>query len=211
MTAAKNRYLIVIGLLIASCVLSYKFGYGKYAINKKNNRLDSLPLAFGQWSGSRIGIGDTVYKILETDSVIVNSYKNGMDIVNLAIVYYPEVKVSFHSPEECNLGKGDKIENLKPKRLSVGTRNVPILLNAFKVIKYDGREELYYYAFKSGSLIGSDYVKLRLKMGLNLIRTGEANGALLIFNTPVDKDFNASDRILSEFILAVFPYIEMYV
>ena len=187
------------GALGLACVtlLDRSYGSGLRGRDARPNALTAFPMTIGPWTGSRSAVGESVYKILETDTVLVARYTNGRDVVSLSTVYYPEAKVDFHNPEECNAGAGDIVdkEGTRDVKVRVGGAERTIRANVFTVEGRQRGKELFYFFFKAGDFAGNRYLDLRLEMALRLIRSRETSGALLVYSSPIRDDRAAAEGI----------------
>ena len=204
--------MIVIALLFVFGVLCSYYGYGYGRTDhrtNKGNRLEQLPLKVREWEGRRQPLEEWVYKILDTDTVLVNRYTNGREYVNLSVVYYPEEKVEFHPPEACNSSRGDAVMTLGTRRIVTDPQNplLAIRVNVFSVTRPTGRQDLFYYFFKTGDLSGNSYLNLRIKMAMNHLLAKNTGGAMLVFSTPVVDNVESATKVLDNFLSDVYPEI----
>ena len=82
------------------------FSYDRY--HKTGQAIDAIrnvPLKIEGWVGMDLPLEERVYRILETKSIIHRRYISNNQTIFLSLVYYPETKVDFHSPEGCLGGK----------------------------------------------------------------------------------------------------------
>lgn len=209
MEKMKSRYILIIVTLFIFCWLNLKYGYSNDARGQDRNILENIPLSAGEWEGVRYPLGEKIYKILATDQVLVNGYVRGKDIVTFSVVYYPELKVEFHPPEECNAARGDVVEDLGRKNIYVQTEgtNVRISVNQFIVDKGSNGRYLFYYFFKSSGYIGDSYIKLRMNMALSHLSDYRSSGAMLVFSTRIKDGIETSGNIIVDFMSDIFPSI----
>jgi EpsI family protein len=177
------------------------------------NVLGNFPLIIGEWRGERSAVDEKVYRILETDMVMVNRYTDGRDLINLTTVYFPEAKVDFHAPEACNRGQGDTIESLGIRSITLRNagKETPLTMNAFTVLRSDGRRDLFCYFYRSGDFSGSSYLNLRLKMAMRLFSQRETSGAMVVISTRVKDRVETAERLIDEFLTSVYPTLLRYV
>jgi EpsI family protein len=210
------RYMIVALLFLVFGVLCsyYGYGYGK-TDHRKNlgNRLEQLPLQLGQWEGKWQPLEEQIYRILDTDTVLVNRYTNGNGSVFFTVVYYPEAKVEFHPPEACNTSRGDAVVNLGVREVKTNLQLIPttVRVNVFSVIRANGNQDLYYYFFKTGDLSGDSYLNLRINMAMNRLLAKNRGAAMLVLSTPIVKGIDVSMQLLDRFLLDIHPEIIRYI
>jgi len=210
MEKLSKRYAVVVLLLLMFSVVTLKYHFERSSTNINDEILSSIPLKIGHWEGHTSSLDERVYKLLETRDVLVTRYVSGKDTITLQLVYYPEVKASFHDPEGCNAGAGDRIDRIGSKGFFLKSRgeNQFINMNAFVVYRTNGNADLYYYFFKSGEFAGDSYVKLRLMMGMKYLQKGNVDCAMIVFSTPMTEGVDASGRKMIEFIRLFYPFIE---
>jgi EpsI family protein len=212
MEKIKTRYLLVIGLLTVFGVMQGGSGYSSYIKGDNENPLKDFPLEVGEWSGKQYKMKEDVFQILETNAVILNAYKRGTDLVAQSIVHYSNERVDFHSPESCNVGRGDKVEGKKINSiiLNSGEREIPIKVKSFIVKRNKKSRKLIYYFFKSEKFIGPNYLNFRYNLGLNFLRNRKTSGSLIILSTPVINDISSSESTLKIFMESFYPVWTKY-
>lgn len=198
MENSRTRYILVIVLMTIFGIMQGKSGYSDYSGKSKKNPLRYFPLTVGEWTGKKEFIDKNVYRILETDTVLMNTYRKGREAVIMSTVYYSDEKVDFHSPEGCSVGKGDMIDekNTKIVALDLDRKTIPFRVNKLIIKRADGTKDLIYYFFKTGNFVGPDYLRFRYNMGLNYIETRQTSGALIILTTPVVKNIPSTESTL---------------
>ncbi|OPL11558.1 MAG: hypothetical protein AVO38_15795 [delta proteobacterium ML8_D] len=199
--------------MLLTSVLVHFLSYDKYYEAEAGIRaVKNIPLEFGQWQGKDITLDERIYKILETRSIINRAYrgKNGQEVL-LSIVYYPETKVDFHSPEGCLAGRGIQIsKSAQTINLTYNKNKVKINLNRL-IRQHGGSNELIYYFYKAGDFFGKNYIRMRLNLALNKFGRKERNGSLIRVSSPVfGKDYKSASIILTGFIEDLYPYLYKY-
>jgi EpsI family protein len=203
----KNRVFVLITLLAAAGLLSGWLSAQWYTSKGNGSSLKDFPINHEGWEGERIGMDKIVADILETDALVLNSYVKDQKPVLLAIVYYPDAKVDFHTPEACYSGRGIKIDKrIRPIALNaIGTINV----NELNIVK-GGSKELVYYFYKSGNFMGNSYNRLRFNLVLNNLFSKERSGALVRISTSVIGDADDADSRLINFLDDFVPVFKKY-
>ena len=209
----KIRLIAIIFLLAGFSILQLKIGHGQYTHGRTQNVFQTFPLKMGEWVGYKVPFNENVYNILETEAIVVNRYVSGNNVVNLSIVYYPEVKVDFHSPEGCSTGLGEKIEKLRSKEIIIiqNKKKLMFLVNVFIVYGVNGDRRVYYYMYKAGDFISESYIKLRFEMAKMYLFNRGTSGALVVFSAPVYRSVEDSEKIIYEFIKSSYPIINKFI
>ena len=206
-----NRYIVVIFLLIISSVLIQFLTYSKF--NHSTNglaQIKRIPLTISKWQGQDVPLEERIYEILETRSIVYRKYisENGEDVF-LEIIYYPETKVDFHSPEDCLAGEGISVSKSRKTITIINDgKAFEIGLNQL-VRKQMNKENLIYYFYKAGDFVGPSYIQLRFNLALNKFLSNKKSGALILVSTAMN-DRNRADgsKVLKKFIQKLFPYIQ---
>ena len=213
MESIKNRYLILIALMLFSSVVVSVLNYD--TDNKAEasmQTIEKIPLNLGKWNGIDVSLEENIYEILETKSIIHRTYhKEKGKKVFLSIVYYPETKVDFHAPESCLAGQGIQISKTgKTIYITHKGRKVKISLNQL-VRKTNNSNELIYYFYKAGDFLGKSYIKLRFALAMNKFSTKEKSGALIRISTPaLNNDYQPASENLISFIAELYPSLIKY-
>jgi EpsI family protein len=105
MSTNKKLTLIIFILLLSNIIVPYLFS----AIKEIPFDLSKIPVNFEGWHTTPHKVDLFVKNILETDQVYSFLFQKGNTAVTLSIVYYPKGQISFHLPEGCNKGAGEKI------------------------------------------------------------------------------------------------------
>ena len=210
------RCAVVAALFIVFGVFCsiYGYGYGKSDHRKNSENIrGQFPLKLLHWDGRRQPLEENIYRILDTDDVLVNRYSNGNEYVFFTVVYYPEAKVEFHPPEACNSSRGDAVVNLGTREIKADPQrtSTTVRVNVFSVIRVNGNRDLYYYFFKTGDLAGDSYLNLRIKMAMNHFLAKNRGGAMLVLSTPIVKSIDVSMQVLDRFLQDIHPEIIRYI
>lgn len=170
----------------------------------------NIPLEIGEWKGEDYPIDKIVFDILETRSILQRSYISDKEVF-LSVVYYPDTKVDFHAPEACLSGQGIEIlKSTKSIEFYYGGDKIKIDVNQL-IWKQDNLKRLVYYFYKSGEFIGPSYLKLRYSLAVNKLFAGEKSGSLIRVETLItNEDMEKSDKILINFMSALYPFIINY-
>ena len=208
----RNRYLIVIGILLFTAVAVRLLSYDTFNNPEKGLKaIANIPLSFGQWQGKDITMDELVYDILETRSIIHRTYSAPTgENVFLSIVYYTETKVDFHAPESCLAGQGTQIAK-EDKTISFNNAGQPIKLDLNQLVRQEEKSNtLSYYFYKAGKFLGRDYIRLRLNLMLNKFASEEKSGSLIRVSTPISTSPDGGEKAaatLRKFVEELYPYL----
>lgn len=207
MQTIKKRILILVMVLIVVGVVSNLLGREKYVPRMNVMNLKNFPLNYKGWIGERITMQQKVYDILETNALVLNSYSKEGKAVMLAIVYYPDVKVDFHSPEACAGGRGVKInKQIKAIQLNeLGT----IKVNELNIERPNSKELVYYF-YKSGRFVGNNYNWLRFNLIANNLFYNQNSGSLVRVSSTIRENEKQASSDLTLFLNDFGPVIKTY-
>jgi EpsI family protein len=208
----KYRYTVLIFLLILTGVLVNILNYNSYKENGTAvHGIENIPVKLGKWNGENIPLEDRVYQILETQYIIHRNYLFNGKYVFLSIVYYPETKVDFHSPEGCLGGQGIEIsKTIRTVIIQNKDRMVEIELNQL-VRKTDRSNEVVYYFYKAGDFLGQNYFRLRMNLAMNKFLDTRKSGSLIRISTSSPNgDIESASVTLNSFIKELYPFIIKY-
>ena len=208
-----SRYMLVIIALIISVYLVNLLSYNMYHKTEAGKgAIDKIPLKFNKWKGENIYLDKRVYKILQTKSIIHREYVSSEgDNIFLSIVYYPETKVDFHSPEGCLSGKGVTIKQSE-REVILNTKKEMYKFKVNKLVRdQEDQKSVIYYFYKTGNFIGPSYIKLRFKIALNKFLSQEKSGSLIRISIPLtEQSPKNAEAKLKIFLEAILPYIITY-
>jgi len=207
----RHRCLSLVLIMGACAILINFLSYDKYSGAEAAMRtIEKIPVNLGKWRGYDVPFEDLVYDILQTKSIIHRNYKAETGNVFLSLVYYPQTKVDFHSPEGCLAGQGINISKTQKKICINESKDLTIGVNQL-IRQKENSEELIYYFYKAGGFIGPSYLKLRWALALNKFTKKEKSGSLIRVSTPLAKnDAEHAERRLKEFIYLLYPFLIRY-
>jgi len=204
-----RRYTIIIAVLLSTSVLENFLTYEPYHEAEAGiETIAKIPVLMGDWQGKDEFLEERIYQILETRSIIHRSYRANGDNAFLSLVYHPETKVDFHSPEYCFGAQGvELVKEAKRVQIDVEGKRVDLDLNQL-IYQRTGNKELVYYFYKSGSYMGSSYIQLRLALSANKLTNRGKSGSLVRVSTPIiGDDREKASTVLKNFIAALYPYL----
>ncbi len=201
-----RKYLIVIILTLLASGIVFKV-YNAEPI--KNEKLYSFPLTIGQWIGKELPMEDWVYASLGTPYAILRDYysTNG-EKINLAIVWYDDRNISFHAPEACLGGIGNKIKEKTIEHMKINDI-VDIQIARFIVEQNSLRQLLLYY-YICDNTITSQQTKIRKKILFKRLQSGRSSAAFIRIMMPIHERENNTRIVLENFLRLTYPIITEY-
>jgi len=210
MANLKVRYLLVILLLAVTASVVSGLQYTSEVNDSRIKDLQPIPLQIAElWRGKDFSLEESVYEILETRAIIHRSYtrSNGGSVF-LSIVSYSDTKVDFHAPEACLGGVGLKTAKTN-KTISFLSGDETITLDVAELVTTKSTDKtLTYYFYKSGSFVGSNYIKMRLNIAANKLFRNNTKGSLIRISTIIKPGSKADEKsLLIGFMQDIFPYL----
>ena len=203
----KMRYIFLIMWVIVTAVvvniLSYDPFYQSYIAIKG---IEKIPKNLKPWQGYDIKLEENVYDILETKAIIHRQYLYEKGNVFLSLVYYPETKVDFHSPEGCLAGIGIEIKKgIKIINFLHQGKTVEFYVNTL-IRENQYSKQLIYYFYKAGDFLGKSLLEIRFNLAKRKLIGLPKSSALIRVSTPLINEESA-DKILVEFLSKLYPHI----
>jgi EpsI family protein len=202
----KNRYLLLIAV---SAILALPVNFLQYDLGARKGRglqaIAGIPLQIGQWMGQDVQLEPRVYALLETRSIIHRNYSRNHRQVFLSVVYYPDDRVGFHSPEACLGARG--VELTRHSESVHVSSNIILSVNQL-LYRFGNTSELVYYFYKAGSYCGNSYLSLRLNIAFDKLFSGNKSGSLIRISTPIrENNTETAKQTLQEFLAALYPFV----
>lgn len=198
--------------MILTAVLVNYLSYDTYHKAEAGIRaIEGIPEKIGEWQGKDMSLKNRVYDLLETKSIIHRVYvSHGLEVF-LSIVYHPDTKVGFHTPDFCLAANGIEFKRtIKSIYLNNDEKNREIELCQL-IYKINSRKELSYYFFKSGEFLGQNYLKFRLNLAINKFSNKKKSGSLIRVSTTIpDGNTHKASNILRNFIEGLHPFLIKY-
>lgn len=201
-----KRGLIILILTSTAAILIYRV----YHLEPlKNNRLFLFPNRIQGWIGKELPMEPWVYESLETSFAIMRDYQSpGGDSVNLAIVWYDDKEIAFHSPEACLGGVGNRVNAISEYLLSVAQRGQT---QVGRIIADNDRNKLmvlYYYI--TDGFITANQIDLRKEVLGKRLKMKRSSAAFIRLLMPIAGSSERSQSILEEFLRLSLPLIDDY-
>lgn len=195
MIKKKNKYFLVIALLIISGVFVYMLQHN-VAGAMFSADLNKLPLKMSGWSGSDQKLEKIVKDALNADSILSRSYVNHNtgDSVGLLIVYRKYGRRDFaHRPEMCYPAAGWELVGKKYITLTYQGKQVKAMeVTAEKA----GARDIVVYFFASGDRTESNFIVQQYKMSFDRLSKQKYGWSFIRFNAPsMESDEKALENI----------------
>ncbi|MEK6567866.1 MAG: exosortase C-terminal domain/associated protein EpsI [Candidatus Omnitrophota bacterium] len=205
--------LTVIGLL-ALTLLGLIYLWQLRNIAPSQVRLEDIPMELGEWKGMDLPITKRVYKILETEDVLMREYINTKgEKVSLAIVYSGASRAAFHPPEICYLGDGRELlaknQEIVETRGPVENQN----LRTNKLLMKDRHgQEIAWYWFTAGDKVTENYYLQQCYFTWNELSRNPAGGSLIrVSARTASNDPSQADATGKDFIKQLAPLLAEYI
>jgi len=159
-----------------------------------------------EWQAKDIKLDKRTYEILGTKDVLLREYKDkNQDRVILAIVYSGARRESFHPPEICYLGGGNRLLQKRKEEIKLGKEsfkvNKLVLEGKYGMIKV-------WYWFLAGDRFTDSYYLQQWQLAWNALRGERINGALI--RVSIQADSLEEEEKAKSFIKEVIPYIKKF-
>jgi EpsI family protein len=203
MSTSKKLILIIFILLLSNIIAPYLFS----AIKEIPFDAGKIPENFEGWHTTPYRVDLFVKNILETDQVYSYLFQKGNIAITLSIVYYPKGQISFHLPEGCNIGAGEKIISRDALPLSGAWGNS--LGTHFKIQDRQGNVRHHAYTFATDEEAAGNYFRFRFHlMTMGITRNVQS---CALFNMSVRERGSAMDEtvILQEFWRDISPMLRL--
>jgi len=166
--------------------------------------LGSFPKKINGWQAKDIKLDKRTYEILGTKDVLLKEYRNkNQDRVILAIVYSGTRRESFHPPEICYLGGGNRLLQKKKEEIKLGKESLKVnklvLEGKYGIIKV-------WYWFLAGDKFTDDYYLQQWQLAWNALYGKRMGGALI--RVSIQADSSEKEERAKSFIKEVIPYLK---
>ena len=207
-------YLILIVLLIATCLVSWKLYFQVYT-KKDDVSIHGFPKTIGNWTSEEVEITEKEYAILETRNTFARHYSlpNGQE-VNLFIVYSQNNRKVAHPPEVCYTGGGTTVVSKKSDAFSMPLEfqdNQETVPMTSMIMDSINMQQVVMYTFKVGSNFTASYWHQQLLIAIKTL-LGRPSGSALVRVSAVivDGDAAAVEESLKGFTKTITPFLYKY-
>ncbi|UCC95896.1 MAG: EpsI family protein [Candidatus Omnitrophota bacterium] len=203
----KRQYIIALILLLASSFLIIHIESIKH-IPSSSKDLDQFPSVIGSWRGKNISLPEDVYKVLQTEEVLVREYKDKEDnALLLTIVYSDNNRAAIHPPEICYVGGGLDILTKEVESVVLGD-NTELKTNKL-LMKHKKGALLAWYWFATRGSFTHNYYLQQINIFLNGLRHKTKEAALIrVSATMSNENAPYMEERAKEFIREIVPYVE---
>lgn len=168
-----KRYLILAMITFITALIIFRL---ENIIPIKNEKLFRFPMQIGEWTGTDSPMEDWVFESLETKFAILRNYRSVRnDKINLAIVWYDDKEIAFHSAAACLGGIGNRVKEDTIYSMETNDRGL-IKIGRLITDQYESQTIVLYYYISDG-FITADQKEVRmhvLKTRLQFKRTSAA-------------------------------------
>jgi len=175
----------------------------------KNEDLFKFPQKIGKWHGKNIPMENRIFESLETPYAILRNYHSAKgEKINLAIVWYDDKEIAFHSAASCLGSSGDKVKEDGPYEINLAD-NKSINIARLITNKFNVTNLVLYYYVNDGFITGSQ-VTLRwnvIKQKLYFKRTSAAFVRMMM---KINKNRENTMKILEDFLKISLPIVVEY-
>ena len=204
--AYRMQMPIVIVLTLLAAILVYEIDN---IPSIKNERLTRFPNQIGNWNGQSIHMEEWVFDSLETNYAILKNYfsSDGQQI-NLAIVWYDDKEIAFHSAAACLGGIGAFVKEDDKHTVTVsgkGEKEISKIIAEQQLLK---RVVLYYY-ISDGYITGSQK-KLRAHILKKRIKFKRSSAAFVRIMAVIQKSEMETTNLLEKFLVETLPIVDAY-
>jgi len=207
MERSRRQLLLVTGVTLLCALLVLRLGRTPPIPNTK---LFDFPFRIGEWLGTDIAMDDYVYDGIETPYLFMRDYRNLRDgrVVNLALVWFDDTNVAFHTPESCFSGASTRIVASLPIRVPVGGRTMEL---QEVVLERGGAEILALYFFDADGVETLSQSRLRIEVLRRrlLLRRASASFVRVMAAVP-GGDRAGARRLLTSFLADALPLLPGY-
>lgn len=211
---SNNKTGLTVIILLALTLLGLIYLWQLKNIAPSQVRLEDIPMELGDWKGKDVPITKRVYKILETEDVLMREYTNPQgEKVNLAIVYSGASRAAFHPPEICYLGDGRELlfKNQETVETSGSLGSQGLRTNKL-LMKDKYGQEIAWYWFTAGDKVTENYYLQQCYFTWNELSRNPAGGSLIrVSARTASNDPSQADASGKDFIKQLAPLLPEYI
>lgn len=198
------RRCLVVGLITTiAAVAVYQV---KSIESLENRRLANFPNVIEGWSGHDIPLEPWVLESLETPYAIMREYRSLQgEAVNLAIVWYDDKEIAFHSPEACLGGYGNRVKSMSEHVIHTGT-NEPLRVGRIVADRGSGQLLVLYYFINDGFVTPSQ-MELRWRVLWQRMALKRSSAAFVRAMIPTGTDPALAQSVLDSFLISTLPSV----
>jgi EpsI family protein len=211
MSNIQKRYIIAVGLLIITAILTFG-AFSKGVYSDKLYTAD-IPLVIGSWYGIEITMDERTYELLETKDTIMREYINTSgDKVVLTVVYSKENIRVVHAPDICLSGGGSNICDEAIETVSFGDK--PKKHNIFNrfTVENGSEKQIVLFLYKTGKKTTPKALQMQFNFFINkALRRSSHSVALIRFSSyAINGDTETATRKTKQFAAEAMPVLLKY-
>lgn len=208
---SKNKsFYFLIGLLLLSCVVSWKLYMQSYWQTDTVN-IHLFPKVINGWTSEEMLITEREYAILETNNAFARKYihEDGREVY-VFIVYSENNRKVSHPPEVCYTGGGVSVTENDPVQLKLSEQERGIYVNRL-LLEKKGSQQLAYYWFKVGSDFTKSYWKQQFLIMFKTLSGKPASSALIRLSVNVvDENMALAEKTIESFSKEIGSSLHQY-
>jgi len=205
MKSDKLRFWLIIILTLAT---SGMVNWASRISPIENKMFFKFPLVVGEWTGHEIPMSDYVYQGIETPYLFLRDYsQSGIDTkVNLAIVWFDDTNIAFHTPEACLGGVGEQV---------IEKKNMSIVLDkkheiTKDIVNLNGTRQIVLYFFDVDGYITTSQPAVRIEVLKRRLLFKRTSASFIRIMAPIGTNEKVTMELLVDFLKAIYPVIPDY-
>lgn len=208
------RIVVAAGLLVITALLLQARSSNE--VQPPREKLSSLPLQLGPWTGTDISIPQDILDILGAGDFLLRVYRTpdpSQPYVDLFAAYFPSQRSgdSIHSPKNCLPGAGWSPVESNRVMLSL-PGHAPFPANRYVIAKGEDRMLVLYWYLAHDRAVASEYWA-KFYLVTDSMRLNRSDGSLIRVTTPLRRGetIDVAQQRLVSLAGNVMPRIDRYV
>lgn len=199
-------------LLVIMCLSSLAvWNYERVIIPEKSIDFSVYPYEIEEWKGVEAFLDNRVPEILETPYILHRIYRHKGRRVLFSIIYYPNSRTPFHSPEACLGGEGYSVVKKQKLKLKLYNTDYDFLQVVFLLYRRNTTEQIVAYYYETKGMRTDSIYKFKVQMFKNALGFQGSGGALVRVAVPVeDGDSGKAMKTLVEFLGVFANYTTLF-
>lgn len=204
MSNAAKKYLIVVGLLLLTTIITF----GAYSPKSYAGKLytQDIPIIIGNWYGKDLPMDKRTYDILETKDALMRKYVNSNnESMLLTVVFSQNNRKVAHPPEVCLSGGGWSRTDKGIDKIEIANREV----KANILLLQKGQDkQIILYLYKAGNSLTHNYYAQQLNIILNAMFRKDTSSSLIRISSSIFDDNGDKATIMTKkFAKEVIPIL----
>lgn len=162
-----------------------------------------FPLQMGDWSGVEYEMEDYVYQGIETPYLFLRDYQSPRHEipVNLAMVWFDDTNIAFHTPESCLGGVGAAVRLSSTADLETGTRE-PWPVRKL-LVDHNDTPHLVLYYFDVDGFMTTSQARIRLQVLKRRVLFKRTSASFIRIMAPIIDSEEETMSAMTDFIREV--------